>query len=134
MEELSHLVMAAQQGNNDAFGQIVGRFQDMAFASAYALLRNPAAAQDAAQDAFIDAYVSLSKLREPAAFPGWFRRMVSLHDGYVVTIGLERGEVTTAKPGQLVPLEKTLRDVDGIVNGRYDNKPEADFLYCGSLT
>ena len=79
MEELRHLVMAAQQGNHDAFGQIVGRFQDMAFASAYALLRNPAAAQDAAQDAFIDAFVSLSKLREPAAFPGWFRRIVFKH-------------------------------------------------------
>lgn len=79
MEELRHLVMAAQQGNNDAFGQIVGRFQDMAFASAYALLRNPAAAQDAAQDAFIDAFYSLPKLREPAAFPGWFRRIVFKH-------------------------------------------------------
>ncbi|MCA9927314.1 MAG: sigma-70 family RNA polymerase sigma factor [Anaerolineales bacterium] len=79
MEELHHLVVAAQQGSSDAFGQIVGRFQDMAFAGAYALLRNPAAAQDAAQDAFIDAYVNLSKLREPAAFPGWFRRIVFKH-------------------------------------------------------
>jgi len=33
-------------------------------------------AQDVAQEAFIDAYLSLGKLREPAAFPGWFRRIV----------------------------------------------------------
>ncbi|MCP5098058.1 MAG: sigma-70 family RNA polymerase sigma factor [Chloroflexi bacterium] len=79
MVELTHLVRAAKQGDGDAYAQIISRFQDMAFAGAYAMLGDPAAAQDAAQDAFIDAYLSLSKLREPAAFPGWFRRIVLKH-------------------------------------------------------
>ncbi len=79
MEELSQLVRAAQNGDGNAFGQIIGRFQDMAFAGAYAMLGDPHAAQDAAQDAFIDAYLNLSKLREPAAFPGWFRRILFKH-------------------------------------------------------
>ncbi|MCB9152070.1 MAG: RNA polymerase sigma factor, partial [Caldilineaceae bacterium] len=72
--ELPALVRAAQDGDKEAFGQIVGRFQDMAFASAYALLGNAMMAQDAAQDAFVDAFRTLHLLREPAAFPGWFRR------------------------------------------------------------
>ncbi len=76
MTELTQLVQAAQQGDRAAFGQIVTRFQDMAFASAYAVLGNPHAAQDAAQEAFLEAYRNLGKLREPAAFPGWFRRIV----------------------------------------------------------
>jgi hypothetical protein len=36
-------------------------------------------AQDAAQQVFIDAYLSLHKLLEPAAFPGWFRRIFIKH-------------------------------------------------------
>jgi F-type H+-transporting ATPase subunit beta len=69
-------VAAAQQGNKEAFDQLVVRFQDMAYASAYAILGDPHLAQDAAQEAFLDAYQNLTHLREPAAFPGWFRRIV----------------------------------------------------------
>ena len=76
MTELTHLVQAAQAGDRTAFGEIVIRFQDMAFAGAYALLGDPHTAQDVAQEAFLDAYRNLRKLREPAAFPGWFRRIV----------------------------------------------------------
>ena len=36
MTELQSLVRAAQDGDKDAFGQVVMRFQDMAYASAYA--------------------------------------------------------------------------------------------------
>ncbi len=76
MTNLQGLVTAAQQGDKDAFGQIVTRFQDMAYASAYAMLGDLGLAQDVAQEAFIDAYLNLTKLRDPAAFPGWFRRIV----------------------------------------------------------
>lgn len=76
MTELRLLVEAAQAGDRTAFGEIVTRFQDMAFAGAYALLGDVQAAQDAAQEAFWEAYRNLAKLREPAAFPGWFQRIV----------------------------------------------------------
>jgi hypothetical protein len=36
MTELQALVRAAQDGDKDAFGQVVMRFQDMAYTSAYA--------------------------------------------------------------------------------------------------
>ncbi len=76
MTDLPSLVSAAQQGDKDAFGQIVIRFQDMAFASAYAVVGDPGLAQDTAQDAFLEAWLNLSKLQQPGAFPGWFRRIV----------------------------------------------------------
>ena len=79
MEELRSLVVTAQLGDKGAFGRIVTRFQDMAYALAYAMLGDPGLAQDAAQEAFIDAYLSLPNLREPAAFPAWFRRIVVKH-------------------------------------------------------
>ncbi len=76
MDTLTALVTAAQAGDLDAFGQVVGRFQHMAYAVAYAMLGDPDLAEDVVQEAFIEAYIGLPKLREPAAFPGWFRRIV----------------------------------------------------------
>jgi RNA polymerase sigma factor (sigma-70 family) len=76
VNQLAGVVAAAQQGDKQAFDQLVIRFQDMAYASAYAILGDPHLAQDAAQEAFLDAYQNLGQLREPAAFPGWFRRIV----------------------------------------------------------
>jgi RNA polymerase sigma factor (sigma-70 family) len=73
---MTSLVAAAQAGDLDAFGRIVERFQRMAHAVAYAMLGDAHLAEDAAQEAFIEAFLCLPKLREPAAFPGWFRRIV----------------------------------------------------------
>jgi RNA polymerase sigma factor (sigma-70 family) len=69
-------VVAAQGGDKEAFTKLVRRFQDMAYGVAYAMLGDAALAQDAAQESFIEAYLSLPTLREPVAFPGWLRRVV----------------------------------------------------------
>ena len=122
--ELPALVRAAQEGDKEAFGQIVGRFQDMAFASAYALLGNAMLAQDAAQDAFVDAFRTLHLLREPAAFPGWFRRIIFKHSdrqvrGKPLTLApLEAAyDMRSPQPGPHDLLEEALlrQDVDGAI-------------------
>jgi RNA polymerase sigma factor (sigma-70 family) len=76
METLPQLVIAAQRGDMEAFGQIVARFQNMAYGCAYTIVQDFHLAQDAAQEAFLEAHACLPHLREPAAFPGWFRRIV----------------------------------------------------------
>jgi RNA polymerase sigma factor (sigma-70 family) len=60
----------------EAFCVLVERFQDMAFGYALALLGDPALAEDAAQEAFIEAYRSLEDLKDRHAFPGWLRQIV----------------------------------------------------------
>jgi F-type H+-transporting ATPase subunit beta len=77
--ELQELVLAAQAGDADAFGQIVTRFERMAVAIGEHMLGDAHLARDAAQDAFVDAYLRLGSLRDPAAFPGWFRRIAHKH-------------------------------------------------------
>jgi DNA-directed RNA polymerase specialized sigma24 family protein len=72
---------ASDSGNSpsvrhEAFGELVLRFQDMAFACAYAVLGDAYLAEDVAQDAFVVAWQKLDQLREPDAFPGWFKRIV----------------------------------------------------------
>ena len=79
MEQLTSLVVRAQSGDVDAYGEIVRRFQDMACGYGYSLLGDFHMAEDAAQEAFLAAYRGLTDLREPAAFPGWFRRIVFKH-------------------------------------------------------
>ena len=59
-----------------AFAEIVREFQDLAVACARARLHDPALAEDAAQDAFLVAWVRLDQLRDPHAFAGWIRRLV----------------------------------------------------------
>lgn len=101
MEEISLLIAkataarAAQTEKSLAFGEIVRRFQDMAFACAYAVLGDFHLAEDAAQEAFITAWRNLDQLRKPEAFPGWFKRIVlsqchRLTRGkHLKTVGLE---------------------------------------------
>lgn len=82
MEEIQSLVTRAAAADvplddrRAAFGEIVLRYQDMAYGCAYAILGDFHLAQDAAQEAFLTAYRELPKLRDPRAFGGWLRRIV----------------------------------------------------------
>jgi RNA polymerase sigma factor (sigma-70 family) len=76
VEEIRWLVERSQLGDLDAYGQLVLKLQDMAYGYGYSLLGDFHSAEDAAQEAFIEAYRNLGRLRDPAAFPGWFRRIV----------------------------------------------------------
>ncbi len=76
MTSLQSLVDLVRQGDDDAYEIIVRRFQDMAVGYGYSILRDFQLAEDAAQESFLEAYRNLDKLREPGAFPGWFRRIV----------------------------------------------------------
>ena len=73
------IVRRAQNGDVAAFADLVRRFQDLAVGTAYSWFGEIEAARDAAQEAFLEAHQSLTQLREPAAFPGWFRQIVVKH-------------------------------------------------------
>jgi RNA polymerase sigma factor (sigma-70 family) len=76
MDALDVIVARAREGEAEAFAVLVRRFQDMAVGYGYSILHDFHLAEDAAQEAFFEAYRTLPKLREPAAFAGWFRRIV----------------------------------------------------------
>jgi RNA polymerase sigma factor (sigma-70 family) len=76
VKEVTALVEAARGDDLEAFRRLVVRFQDMAYGYAFSLLGDFHRAQDAAQEAFVEAYRDLPDLREAAAFAGWFRRIV----------------------------------------------------------
>ncbi len=76
MKEVSHLVEAAQAGDSEAYAALVQRFQGVAYATAYRRVGDHHLAQDIVQDAIIEAFLHLPQLKEPSAFPGWFRQIV----------------------------------------------------------
>lgn len=76
---LARLVPAAAAGNTSAFASLVVAHQDLAVGYAYALIGDHALAEDAAQEAFMEALANLRSLEHPGAFPVWLKRIVRKH-------------------------------------------------------
>lgn len=76
MRELSELVEAAQAGDNTAYELLIQRFQAMAFTVATRYVGDYHLVQDVVQEATLETFLHLQELKEPAAFPGWFRQIV----------------------------------------------------------
>jgi RNA polymerase sigma-70 factor (ECF subfamily) len=73
---LGDLVVRAREGDRDAFTELVARSIGRLTAAARMILRDEYAAQDAVQEAFIEAWRSLPGLREPDRFDAWIRRLL----------------------------------------------------------
>jgi RNA polymerase sigma-70 factor (ECF subfamily) len=71
------LVQQACSGDHRAFGELVDRYRDMVYGLGYHLTGDFEAARDLAQEAFVQAYLNLRQLREPAKFSGWLRRIAT---------------------------------------------------------
>lgn len=69
--EEARLVLQAQRGELGAFDQLVLRHQQTVFAVAVRMLGDRDEAQDAAQDAFVQAYRHLAEFRREAKFSTW---------------------------------------------------------------
>lgn len=62
MADINELIKKSIGGDTEAFGEVVERYQDMAVGYAYSILKDFHYAQDAAQEAFIQAYLNIKKL------------------------------------------------------------------------
>lgn len=62
-------------GRRDAFGQLVERYQNRLFHSLVHLLGSTEDAQDAAQDAFVQAFEKLASFRGQSQFYSWLFRI-----------------------------------------------------------
>lgn len=74
---VADLVVAAQAGDRDAFGQLVERYQDAIYHTALRKTGNAAEAQELVQDVFVQALRKIEQLRQPEAFGGWLRSIAS---------------------------------------------------------
>ncbi len=65
------MYQAAIRGDRNAFEMIIHSSSRTLFAIAYGVLQNRAEAEDVVQDAFIKAWKSRWRVRDPEKFPGW---------------------------------------------------------------
>lgn len=65
------LVERARAGDAEAFGDLVDRHREAVFRAALAALRDPAEADDVAQDAFLLAFRKLQSFRGESSFRTW---------------------------------------------------------------
>jgi RNA polymerase sigma-70 factor (ECF subfamily) len=73
----AELVEVCRQGNPDAFGRLVEKYQNSAMALALSYLRNFHDAQEIVQEAFLHAYCKLVQLNDPKRFKSWFHTIVA---------------------------------------------------------
>lgn len=73
-DEQIALVSRAAAGDRDAFADLIATRVERVLRTARAILGNDAEAHDAAQDAFVAAWVNLPRLRDAARFDAWLNR------------------------------------------------------------
>ena len=72
----AELVAAARRGDRAAFEELVAPDLPRALGAARILLGSSSDAADAVQEALLSAWRGIDRLRDPEAFPAWFRRHV----------------------------------------------------------
>ena len=82
------LVVRAQRGEKHAFELLVAKYQRRLLRLISRLVRDPAEAEDVAQEAFIKAYRALPQFRGDAAFYTWLYRIgVNTAKNFLVSNG-----------------------------------------------
>src|SRR5882762_5817810 len=71
------LFARAQRGDTAAYEEIVHRYQQIAFRTAYVITGSSADAEDAAQEGFVKAYRALDRFRLDADLRPWLLRIVA---------------------------------------------------------
>lgn len=74
MEE-KKLIRLSQEGDEEAFGLLVNKYQGKVFCLAYCFTHNRETADDLAQEAFIKAYFGLSRFKFKSTFGTWLYRI-----------------------------------------------------------
>jgi len=93
--EVADLVVQAQLGCRDSFGELVERFERTIYAIAFRRLNNHAEAQEIAQEVFVQALEKLDQLRQPECFPGWIRSIAARMS---INRAVRRGPVFASEP------------------------------------
>lgn len=71
------LVGRCQQGDTDAFDELITRYRHRCFAMVYQMVRNEEDAWDLTQDGFVKAWKSLAHFRGQSSFYTWLYRIMA---------------------------------------------------------
>ena len=75
--DVRELVLASQEGDRQAYGELVDRFEGMVFGLALRRLGDHTDAQELTQEVWVKAYEKLHQLQVPEAWAGWLRAITT---------------------------------------------------------
>jgi RNA polymerase sigma-70 factor (ECF subfamily) len=101
------LVECVLEGDSEAFGELVRRYERRAFAIAYRLLGHRHDAEDLVQDSFMVALDQLEKFDLARPFAPWFFRIL-------VNLGHNARDARRVRSTEEIPHEVASRDVAGL--------------------
>jgi RNA polymerase sigma factor (sigma-70 family) len=89
------LIARAQEGDREAYAELVRRYQDVGVATAFLILRDRHDAEDAVQEAFTNAFLALGRFRPDGSFRPWLLRIVANEARTIRGASRRRAEIVT---------------------------------------
>jgi len=118
------LIRAAQQGDHEAFEQLVRLYDQSVLRLALNLLRSEEDARDAYQEAFLKAYRNLGSFRFECSFYTWLYRIVTN-----ICLDHLRKRTIRREESPVIETRNGARDLfDAVEDGRAEAHPERNLL------
>ncbi|NQT85289.1 sigma-70 family RNA polymerase sigma factor [bacterium] len=149
MAEAARWVAAARTGSEDAWRALVAKHQSRLVRLAWMLTGDRHLAEDVAQEAFVEAFLGLKRLRSDRAFSAWIRTIlvrtarrrrtgkampaVEREHRRSADVVLAGRELYAAVDGAIASLPPIYRDAMALaMEGELDSKQAAAALGCSS--
>jgi RNA polymerase sigma-70 factor (ECF subfamily) len=122
------LIRGAQEGDQDAFEQLVRAYDQSVLRLAMNLLRSPEDAHDVYQEAFLRVYRNLNNFRFDCSFHTWLYRIVT----NLCLDQLRKRKVRKEEPSVLTTPDGPLDRMDSVPEERVDGDPQRH-LFSGQV-
>jgi len=124
----SELIRAAQQGDHDAFEQLVRTYDQSVLRLAMNLLRSPEDAHDIYQEAFLRVFRNLNNFRFDCSFHTWLYRIVT----NLCLDQMRKRKVRREEPSVMAGTDGQLDRMDSVAEERVDGDPHRH-MFSGQL-
>jgi RNA polymerase sigma-70 factor (ECF subfamily) len=122
------LIRAAQEGDQDAFGELVRAYDQSVLRLAMNLLRSPEDAQDVYQEAFLRVYRNLKSFRFDCSFHTWLYRIVT----NLCLDQMRKRKVRKEESSQVEGTDGPVDRMDSVQESRVEGDPQRS-MFSGEL-
>jgi len=126
--EEAALIRAAQEGDQDAFGQLVRAYDQSVLRLAMNLLRSPEDAQDVYQEAFLRVFRNLKNFRFDCSFHTWLYRIVT----NLCLDQMRKRKVRKEESSQIEGTDGPVERMDTFQESRAESDPQRS-MFAGQL-
>lgn len=130
MTTLTQTVRRAQQGDRDAFDELVLEYESRVYGIVMQRLRNTAEADEVVQEVFLRAYRKLPQLQDPERFGGWLCQIAARLS---INRAVRRPAETFCEPDSLESLRSAAGPMDALLRQENIEQLHAGLNRLGEL-